>query len=482
MDALGAAAGNRFPAIALLLALMLTGLAVSTSPHQDTTDLTGDATEAVTSWYLLPDMAIERSSPAVVLLQDGKVLVAGGLTALGPTASTEVYDPALKVWTAGPAMLSARVGHTATLLTDGTVLVTGGETGAGSTTGAEILDPAKGTALALQNMNFARSAHAAIRLADGSVLVTGGTDWVSGPWAQAERYDPASHSWVPAGTMAEARLFFTIEMLPTGDVIAVGGDDTGTSEVYSQATGSWLGLAQMAAPRYNHATAVLGDGTVLAAGGLSDQKATAACELYDPSSDTWTPAAEMTTPRAHFTLTALSNGSLLAAGSWSGDGTTASCELYDGHADTWSVAPAMNVPRGAHGCAVLPDGTVMVAGGVSGTVPTASAEAYASEGVGPVPPDDGLCEPEDIIPLVVGIAGELPGHSEHGFAAQLMAAQVEFELGNITECLEIMDAFYHHVSGFWRSGHMSDESAAMLYDAYAEVVFCLDGTPLPPVF
>jgi hypothetical protein len=55
-------------------------------------------------WRDGPSLLIARSSPAVVVLGDGTVLVAGGLTATGPTDSTEILDLAAGRWTLGPTM------------------------------------------------------------------------------------------------------------------------------------------------------------------------------------------------------------------------------------------------------------------------------------------------------------------------------------------------------------------------------------------
>ncbi|MCU0859551.1 MAG: hypothetical protein MUE55_03080 [Thermoplasmata archaeon] len=422
-------------------------------------------------------MLTARSFPAAVVLDDGRVLVTGGIAGTVPTDTTELYDPGSGDWSYGPVMQSKRVGHTATLLGDGTVLVCGGETGGGATSSAEVLDIGTMTSLALPDMYFSRSAHSALLLPDGKVLVTGGTDWVSGPWSQAEAYDPSSHSWVPAGSMARARLSFSLVLLGTGEALAVGGDPDGTSELYSD--GAWHGLVGMQAKRYAHACAALPDGTVLAAGGLVDGVTLSSSEVYDPEANSWEGAGPMSTARARFTLCALPDGRMLAAGSWSDAGDTATTEAFDGDERGWTPAPEMNDARGGHACAAIGEGAVMVMGGVSDGTPTASAEVLREGGEEPPPPEECM-EPEDIVPLVIAIAPELPGHSENGFVGQLMEAQDELDEGDLLECLLIMYGFYHHVRAFWQSGHMSDAGAASLYDAYARVVTCLGAEPLPP--
>ncbi|GMR13722.1 MAG: hypothetical protein BMS9Abin29_1937 [Gemmatimonadota bacterium] len=90
-------------------------------------------------------MSVSRGSPTLTLLSDGRVLVAGGHTAIGPitTASAEIYDPVTGVFTPVASMNDGRQQHTATLLTDGRVLVIGGysSTLVGDLSSAELYIP-----------------------------------------------------------------------------------------------------------------------------------------------------------------------------------------------------------------------------------------------------------------------------------------------------------------------------------------------------
>lgn len=67
-----------------------------------------------------------RVGHRATLLNDGKVLLAGGSDALGSSSTAELFDPASGSFTPTGSMGIARAGHTATLLLDGKVLVAGG--------------------------------------------------------------------------------------------------------------------------------------------------------------------------------------------------------------------------------------------------------------------------------------------------------------------------------------------------------------------
>ena len=64
--------------------------------------------------------------------------------------------------------------------------------------------------------------HTATRLMDGSILVVGGYNNVTS-LTSAERWNPATGLWTPAGTMFVPRAAHTATLLPDGKVLVVGG-------------------------------------------------------------------------------------------------------------------------------------------------------------------------------------------------------------------------------------------------------------------
>src|SRR5438105_10026924 len=68
------------------------------------------------TWSSTGAMGTARTSQSATLLPDGKVLVAGGGTSSGETATAELYDPASGSWSSTGSMGTPRQAHTATLL------------------------------------------------------------------------------------------------------------------------------------------------------------------------------------------------------------------------------------------------------------------------------------------------------------------------------------------------------------------------------
>lgn len=157
---------------------------------------------ATGSWSAINSMTTARCSATATLLPNGKVLVAGGVTAFSGTytASAELFDPVTGIWSSG-SMASSRASHTATLLSTGKVLIAGGANAAGTINTVELYDPALATWTATGNMVSARSSHTATLLPNGKVLVAGGAVGGVGTVATAELYDPAKGLWTATGNM-----------------------------------------------------------------------------------------------------------------------------------------------------------------------------------------------------------------------------------------------------------------------------------------
>ena len=147
-------------------------------------------------------MLVARAVHTETTLSDGRVLIAGGCTTDGCTlgssggATAELFDPLTRRFSATGRMLLSRDDHRAVLLNDGRVLVAGGF-GAEST--AEIYDPVSNSWTSAGSLLDARLGHSATLLASGQVLLVGGSrSEPAGYLANAERYDPSANRWVAA--------------------------------------------------------------------------------------------------------------------------------------------------------------------------------------------------------------------------------------------------------------------------------------------
>ena len=249
----------------------------------------------VDSWASLPNPPTPRGLPDVVLLNDGRVFVTGGLDfdpsgSFGQPASvgtTEIFDPETALWRQAAAMSQPAQGQAAVLLRDGRVLVVGGTTNDGDETArAAIYDPGRDTWTPTENMSTERGHPEAVLLAGGRVLVTGdspsvfgGLDGFGAIGGAAEIFDPETDKWTPTASLSRPRTGHTLTLLPDGRVLAAGGEDpTGsdylvysTTEIFDPATNSWSPGPDLSEPRGDHTATLLPDGRVLLIGGIGQK-------------------------------------------------------------------------------------------------------------------------------------------------------------------------------------------------------------------
>ena len=285
-------------------------------------------------WRTAGPLQQSRRGHTATLLADGTVLAIGGAgmidDAIVVLASMERYDPAADGWQAAPPMSAARIGHTTTLLDDGSVLVVGGDQTPAIredtfvvSASAERFDPAYNQWIAQPGSAGARSDHTATLLPDGRVLVVGGVGAGLTAASAAEVYDPVAKQWRPTAAMHALRAHHTATLLPDGRVLVAGGLDPASesftvldsAELFDPATDTWTLAAAMPSPRQFHGAVLLPTGEVVLIGGETTGGAMASdAALYDPRTDHWRASPGGDDGRVLHTATLLLDGRVLVTG------------------------------------------------------------------------------------------------------------------------------------------------------------------------
>jgi hypothetical protein len=285
-------------------------------------------------------MNAKRVGHTATLLQSGKVLVAGGWV-LNPgnvLASAELYDPQTDVWIQLPPippMQTARSFHAATLLNNGQVLVAGGlSTSYLALNSSELYDPATnnwtpGPTMLADNRPWPK----AVLFKVGRVLVVSFED----PNTSSEIYDLSSNGWSALRTLGTVITNgFTLTLLDNGKVLRAGGNTllsgiqaSATAELFDPVSLTWTPVAPMAVARTNHAAVQIDSNVVMVAGGTNTisgrGQSFASVEIYDADSNTWNQVGQMSRAVQYLTLTLLTDEHALAVG---GDPSQQHAELF----------------------------------------------------------------------------------------------------------------------------------------------------------
>ena len=325
-------------------------------------------------------MLVQRSCFTATGLQDGRVLVTGGIVdAVGDgTASAELYDPATGLFTYAGSMKYARRCHSATALPNGDVVLIGG---APSGTPAEVYQTSTGAFTTVGIPTPETSHHTATALADGRVLIAGGyvPSTEGGPEKTAQLFDPTTGAFTGTGFMGDGRTDHTATLLADGKVLIAGGNDffagsggsVSTAEVYDPSTESFVATGALTIPRERHTATLLLDGTVLVAGGLYNVARQplgyqSSAEVYDPASGAFTEVGEMTDARYAHTASLLSDGTVLIAGgtnSYPSTGAVDYVEIYDPGTQLFTAGSTMTSGRYNFQTLLLKSGLTLIMGG-----------------------------------------------------------------------------------------------------------------------
>lgn len=327
-------------------------------------------------------MQLPRVGHRLVMLDNGKALVVGGHDSAGAVVTgCELYDTAGQTFMQTGALIQGRINPAVVKLNDGRILAIGGDVGGiptltdgggsalgiGALSTCEIFDPATGLWAATGSMGWRRRMPEAIKLADGRVFVSGGVDDTGGHAIKStEVFDPSTSIWTagpdmlslgPYNTDPGLRYGHRMALLPDGRVLIAGGlwhgpelIDYGMAqcEIYDPATNTIAMANAMNAPRGRFELAPIGGGKFLAVGGLYYQApsppmttafyiSTADVEMFDAATMTWTAVARLPRPMYDFAATSPDPNRVLIFDGYDVSGTEAGeVLLYDGIFNNWT--------------------------------------------------------------------------------------------------------------------------------------------------
>jgi IPT/TIG domain-containing protein len=270
-------------------------------------------------------MSTPRWQNSAVTLLTGKVLVVGGACAVGAatcngdTQAADLFDPATNTFTPTANKLNKPRYYThSVLMVDGRVFIS-----SANDPDVEIYDPAT-DAFSLVTHTPLHQYGYVVRLRDGRVLLFGG----DGGNQAAELFDSDTNTFTATGNMVQGRSMLTAHTLPDGRVLAIAGasssaggiiDPLKSVDLYDPVNGSWTNAPfALNTGRCWHASALVRDGTLLVMGGYtthaSCDSSVAKVETIDPVAGTVTSFADLPNTNTEWTAVTLLDGSVLGVG------------------------------------------------------------------------------------------------------------------------------------------------------------------------
>jgi uncharacterized repeat protein (TIGR02543 family) len=340
------------------------------------------------TWTAAASLNIKRYGHIAILLNTGKVLIAGGFGTTGFLNSCELYDPEFDTWSMTGSLAVGRNVTSATLLQNGEVLISGGYN-VTSLSSCELYNPLDGVwSSTTGQLNTSRYRHTSTLISSGpnagKVLVIGGGNSSSGHTNTCELYDPIAKTWSYTGAIAGFRWDHTANILPDGNIILIGGSNStiaySSYQIYNSDIGTWsteitrASSSEWPTAKTVHTATSLDNGDIFICGGCTTTSSTSVIanyEVYDYSASSFIrksdngPILNAGYP-SWVTLTSGPNtGKLLFIG---GTSTASSlCYLYDVETHEWTQVASLNLARHRHNAIVITSGAntgkVLVIGG-----------------------------------------------------------------------------------------------------------------------
>ncbi len=188
------------------------------------------------SWFSAPPIPHPAAVPAVTILPDGRLMVAGTISGGVAAKLVDIYDPATNSWSAGPDMHGEHYAAGYTTLADGRFAVVGG---ANSTT-AEIYDPSTGiwtltAAMSAPDLGIS-----------SAVALDGNRIGFASAQSEVRIYDVAGDTWTdalpPPTVVAYAGALASgsrLMLIGGATDLGSGSADVDITQVYDPATDSW---------------------------------------------------------------------------------------------------------------------------------------------------------------------------------------------------------------------------------------------------
>lgn len=284
------------------------------------------------SIFQVNNLRYARSNFKAVRLLDGRIFIAGGTAsslslasnAAPPLIQTEIYDPSINSVIIGPNLNQGRTDFSMDLLNDGRVLIAGGKADS-ILKSAEIFNPNSLTISPISNLNFNRCLHTSTKLNNGKILIIGGLDNGQSTVVTSELFDPNTLTFTSSGNLSVSRTQHTANLLANGNVLVTGGykvttppfaSNTKVVELYDSTLNTFSSIGNISDFRVGHSAVITSSNRILLCGGhqiLNGTPILSSCELYDTGTMAVVGSGQMQSKRSIYTANLVLGSKVLIA-------------------------------------------------------------------------------------------------------------------------------------------------------------------------
>jgi hypothetical protein len=320
---------------------------------------------------------------SAVLLGDGRLLLAGGLTCQGArppcqmSTLASIFDPETGISTPTGSLPVAEAGGSAIRLGDGRVLIAGGLGACDATQCVpideiQIYDPTSGTWTDGGRLPMPWTAALAVDAGDRIYFAGGTTHWELGKSTEGVRaivsYDLGTGESTTVGSLPTAEVLGGAFFLGDGRVLLIGSDGisgVGTKDypplTYDPKTQRVTqGRSFFSTGTSGYSTTLMRDGKLLIVGGYQIGNRGSYClqdaQLFDPATGSLKSAGHTNHGICTPVVISLADGRVLIAG---GGGVLKTAEIYDPMTGIFSDTGEIVGPDPSMGF-LLPDGRVLL--------------------------------------------------------------------------------------------------------------------------
>ncbi len=197
------------------------------------------------TWTAKEGMPIDIREHNAIVLQNNKVLITGGYRQPSDTDNpwSFVYDPITDSYSDPINLVQVISGHSSFLLDNGNVLIIGGVNGYIPSNIGQIYDVDTDTWSSTTSPTTRSGGQSGVKLSNGNVVVVGGYNYQGGLYlTDVDVFDVDTETWSALANLPQGKTRTSVSELSNGNIMVAGGFDASKSNIFDNSYNGRKGL------------------------------------------------------------------------------------------------------------------------------------------------------------------------------------------------------------------------------------------------